>query len=219
MKEIFGYSFANPELLKEALTTPSYRMQFPNAKDNQRLEFLGDSVLQLLATIWLYEHCPTLKEGPLTSKRQHLVSTQALCQAAKRLRLKPLLIRNKGATDLPDNAKTIADAVEAIIGAAWLDGGIDGARAIFKALDVTANWQLGELDGNPKTALQHITQAMSPARIPVYDTVKTSGTSNCPVFTAKVAVDGVGEATGTAKTIKEAEAAAAANLLARISAK
>lgn len=219
MNEIFGYSFGNPELLREALTTPSYRMQFPNAKDNQRLEFLGDSVLQLLATIWLYEHCPTLKEGPLTSKRQHLVSTNALCQAAKRLRLKPLLIRNKGAAELPDNAKTIADAVEAIIGAAWLDGGIDGALAIFEALNVTENWQLGELDGNPKTALQHITQAMTPARTPIYETVKTSGTSDNPVFTAKVTVDGIGEASGTAKTVKEAEAAAAAKLLSKISTK
>ena len=75
---LFGYTFKNGSLLEEALTTPSFRMTTPKASDNQRLEFLGDAVLGLLATDWLYENNPSLKEGELTGKRQHMVSTAAL---------------------------------------------------------------------------------------------------------------------------------------------
>ena len=94
-----------------------------------------------------------------------------------------------------------------------MDGGYDAAKAVFDALGLFANSCLGELDGNPKTALQHLTQAMTPPRTPVYRIVKTAGTSDKPVFTAEVAVEGVGTATGVAGSRKEAESAAAAKLL------
>ena len=74
LEEILGYRFTNASLLDEALTTPSFRMTSPGAHDNQRLEFLGDAVLGLLATDWLYAHNPASKEGELTGNRQHMVS-------------------------------------------------------------------------------------------------------------------------------------------------
>ena len=214
LEEILGYRFTNASLLNEALTTPSFRMTSPGARDNQRLEFLGDAVLGLLATDWLYAHNPASKEGELTGNRQHMVSTSALCEAAAKAGLPQHLKRNKGAKELPRNSKTIADAVEAVIGAAWLDGGMAAAKIIFENLALTANSSLGELDGNPKSALQHVTQALQPPRMPAYKLLNVAGTSDKPVFTVEVSVDGVGSARGVSGSRKNAEAQAAEKLLA-----
>ena len=210
---LFGYTFKNAILLEEALTTPSFRMTTPKASDNQRLEFLGDAVLGLLATDWLYENNPSLKEGELTGKRQHIVSTAALCEAVEGSDFISLLKRNKGAGELSPKSKTVADAVEAVIGAAWLDGGLKAAKTIFDNLSLTANSRFGELDGNPKSALQHLTQAMVPPRMPSYRLVKTTGTSNKPTFTVEVTVEGVGSAQGEGGSRREADSAAAMKLI------
>lgn len=210
---MIGYAFKDPALLEEALTTPSFKMTSPGARDNQRLEFLGDAVLGLLATDWLYSHNPKSEEGDLSARRQHMVSSAALCGAVAGRGFAELLKRNKGASPLPPNAKTIADAVEAVIGAAWLDGGLDAAKAVFDWLGLADNARLGELDGNPKTALQHLTQSLKPPRTPVYRIVAVRGTSNKPEFTAEVAVETVGAAQGVGGSVKEAESAAAAKLL------
>lgn len=210
---LFGYTFKNAILLEEALTTPSFRMTTPKASDNQRLEFLGDAVLGLLATDWLYENNPSLKEGELTGKRQHMVSTAALCEAVEGCNFISLLKRNKGAGELSPKSKTVADAVEAVIGAAWLDGGLEAAKTIFDNLSLTANSRFGELDGNPKSALQHLTQAMVPPRMPSYRLVKTTGTSNKPTFTVEVTVEGVGSAQGEGGSRREADSAAAMKLI------
>ena len=210
---LFGYTFKNAILLEEALTTPSFRMTTPKASDNQRLEFLGDAVLGLLATDWLYENNPSLKEGELTGKRQHMVSTAALCEAVEGGDFISLLKRNKGAGELSPKSKTVADAVEAVIGAAWLDGGLEAAKTIFDNLSLTANSRFGELDGNPKSALQHLTQAMVPSRMPSYRLVKTTGTSNKPTFTVEVTVEGVGSAQGEGGSRREADSAAAMKLI------
>ena len=210
---LFGYTFKNGSLLEEALTTPSFRMTTPKASDNQRLEFLGDAVLGLLATDWLYENNPSLKEGELPGKRQHMVSTAALCEAVEGGDFISLLKRNKGAGELSPKSKTVADAVEAVIGAAWLDGGLKAAKTIFDNLALTANSRFGELDGNPKSALQHLTQAMVPPRMPSYPLVKTTGTSNKPTFTVEVTVEGVGSAQGEGGSRREADSAAAMKLI------
>ena len=210
---IFGYRFVNAALLEEALTTPSYRMQFPGARDNQRLEFLGDAVLGLMSAERLYAGFPQEDEGPLTVKRTHMVSAAALCEAAMRHGLRERLRRNRGAEELSPRSKTLADAVEAVIGAAYLDGGYDAAKKIFDALELPANAEIAEWSGNPKGELQVRTQAMNPPRYPAYATVSVAGKAHEPVFTVKVTVEGVGEATGEARSRKEAEARAAAALL------
>ena len=211
--EIFGYKFADEGLLEEALTTPSYRMDFPNAHDNQRLEFLGDAVLGLLAAERLYGEFPNEPEGPLTVRRTHMVSSAALCDVAARFGLAARLRRNRNAADLPRNAKTLADAVEAIIGAAYLDGGFAAAKQIFEALELNANAAESEWSGNPKGELQVRAQAMKPPRHPVYELLNTSGKAHEPVFTVRVTVDGMGSATASARTHKQAESLAAAQLL------
>lgn len=211
--EIFGYRFSNPALLANALTTPAYRMIFPESRDNQRLEFLGDAVLGLLAADMLYREAPDEPEGGLTVRRCHMVSTAALCAAAERHNLAPLLRRNKGAKELKHNAHTLADAVEAILGAAWLDGGLDAARKIFAALGLEANAESGEWSANPKGELQKRSQALRPNRHPEYTTVSVAGSSHEPVFTVRVEVKDVGSAEASARSRKEAEAAAAAKFL------
>lgn len=211
--EIFGYTFADEALLEEALTTPSYRMDVPSAKDNQRLEFLGDAVLGMLSAERLYAEFPGEQEGSLTVRRTHMVSAAALCEAAARQGLAARLRRNKGAAELPRNAKTLADAVEAVIGAAYLDGGFAAAKRIFAALELDANAAADEWSGNPKGELQVKAQAMKPPRHPVYELLKTAGKAHEPVFTVRVTVDGLGSATASARSHKQAEALAAAQLL------
>ena len=211
--EIFGYEFRDAALLETALTTPSYRMDRPEATDNQRLEFLGDAVLGLLSAERVFAEFPDDPEGPLTVRRTHMVSSAALCEVAARAGLAARLRRNRGAAALPKNAKTLADAIEAIIGAAYLDGGFAAAKTVFESLALNANAAEDEWSGNPKGELQVRAQAMKPPRHPAYELLKTEGKAHEPVFTVRVTVDGVGSATASARSHKLAEALAAAELL------
>ena len=212
---IFGYEFSDPSLLDEALTTPSYRMDKREAKDNQRLEFLGDAVLNFIAANRLYSANPDLDEGALTVRRAQLVSSASLCAAAKRTTLARRLKRNKAAQPLPANSKIIADAVEAAIGAVWLDGGLEAAEKIFDFLHLEG---LVESDApwasNPKGELQIVTQAMEKPVLPEYKVVSVAGKPHEPIFTVEVAVEGLGAELAKAGSRKEAEALAAAKMLA-----
>ena len=214
---ILGYTFRDVSLLDEALTTPAYRMDHPRATDNQRLEFLGDSVLGFLAAERLFAEFRDEAEGPLTMRRAHMVSTKALCGAATRLGLVARLKFNRGAAPISPKAKTIADAVEAIIGAAYLDGGFAAAAKVFEALGLSANGEEDAHGGNPKGELQERVQAMRPQRRPVYELVNTAGEAHAPRFTVRVTVEGVGSAEATAGSHKDAEFRAAEILLRRIS--
>ena len=212
--EMFGYEFRDAALLETALTTPSYRMDRPEAADNQRLEFLGDAVLGLLSAERVFAEFPDDPEGPLTVRRTHMVSSAALCEVAARVGLAERLRRNRGAAELPKNAKTLADAIEAIIGAAYLDGGFAAAKTVFESLALNANAAEDEWSGNPKGELQVRAQAMKPPRDPEYELLKTEGKAHEPVFTVRVTVDGMGSATASARSHKQAESLAAAELLA-----
>ena len=211
--EILGYTFRNAALLKEALTTPAFRMDRPNAVDNQRLEFLGDAVLGMLAAEQLYAAYPCEAEGTLTVRRTRMVSAMALCAAANRLGLVPRLKRNRRASTLSPHAKTIADAVEAVIGAAYLDGGFAAARKVFAALDLSPDVAAEPWAGNPKGELQIRAQALRPARHPVYELLKATGAAHAPTFVVRVSVEGMGAAEATAGSLKEAEVLAATELL------
>lgn len=210
---LLGYDFKDEALAKEALTTPSCRIDAPKIRDNQRLEFLGDAVLGLLAAEYLHRSLPSEAEGQLTVRRTHIVSTAALCYAAERLGFAALLKRNRGAQPLSANAKTIADAVEAVIGAAFLEGGLDAAKIVFMTLDLINHAEDASLSANPKGELQQRTQALKPPRRPEYTVLSTAGTANEPIFTVRVMVEGIGEAVASARSHKEAEVKAAQELL------
>lgn len=211
--ELLGYRFKNEALAQTALTTPACKIDHPDVVDNQRLEFLGDSIINFLAAERLYAVKPDEQEGSLTVRRTHMVSTAALCESAVNNGIVPLLKRNRGAEKLPRNSKTLADAVEAIVGAAYLDGGMAAASAVFEALGVSANAAKGEWSENPKGELQEFAQRMNPPRHPVYELVSVSGKAHEPVFTVRVSVEGIGEAVATAHNRKEAEAGAARTLI------
>ena len=214
MKSFLGHVFCDENLLNEALTTPACRMERPEVADNQRLEFLGDAVIGVLAAERLYSEFPNDSEGLLTVKRTRMVSTTALCAAADRLGLAEHLLRNRGAEPLPKNAKTFADAIEAIVGAAYLDGGLDAAREVFETLALASEPAADDRwGGNPKGELQMRAQAMTPQRLPEYEIVGIGGKPHDPVFTVRVHVKGVGEAFASAHSHKAAETLAAAKLL------
>ena len=208
-----GHEFKDESLLAEALTTPSCRMDDLHVHDNQRLEFLGDAVLGLISAERVFAEFPGEPEGALTVRRAHMVSSAALCEAAERVGLVGSLRRNRHAPALPSGSKTIADAVEAVIGAAYLDGGFEAAKRVFAALGISANAGRPEWEANPKGELQVRAQAMKPPRHPEYALLKTEGPSHAPVFTVRVTVDGIGSAEASASTHKEAESRAASRLL------
>lgn len=213
LQKELGYRFRDERLLDMALTTPACRMTSPGVEDNQRLEFLGDSILNMLAADELYREFPSAQEGELSERRVRMVSTPPLCAAAVRLGMKGILKRNKGASELRDDAKVLADAMEAIIGAAWMDGGIEAAQRVYAGYGLEAQADAGYWSVNPKGDLQKRAQALLPHRHPAYEIVSVVGTSHEPLFRVKVTVDTVGEAFGEARTRKDAETAAARKLL------
>lgn len=218
LEEKIGYTFKNTALLERALTTPACRMIDPTVKDNQRLEFLGDAVFGLLSADAVFKAFPDEQEGPLTVRRTHLVSGAALAAVAERIGLRSYLKRNTGAHEIPTGAKVLADAMEAVMGAVWLDGGLEAVQAVFAELDLPFKEKLNEWDANPKGFLQVKAQSLRPPRKPVYTVVKTEGSAHEPIVTVHVAVPDLGEAEATAISKSGAEVAAAAALLEKLQA-
>ena len=137
-----------------------------------------------------------------------------LAEAAERIGLTRFLKRNAGASPLPPHAKVYADAMEAVMGAVWLDGGLDAVRGVFARLDLPIGESLNEWGDNPKGRLQVLAQAKKPSRRPVYKVDSVSGPPHRPIVTVTVSVSGVGKATATAGSQRRAEIEAAARLLA-----
>ncbi len=208
-----GYEFRDHALLEQALATPSVRQSDPQASDNQRLEFLGDAVFGLLSADALYRTFPLEHEGPLTVRRAQLVSGKALAGVAERIGLRRHLRRAVGLPDFPPGAKVLADAMEAVMGAVWLDGGIEAARAVFKTLALPVNEHFDERHANPRLALQELAHARSAQNAPIYELVSMEGPDHAPSITVRVTVRGLGSAEATCRSKSEAEAAAAAALL------
>ena len=202
------YAFRDPALLRTALTVPAPNRRLP---DNQRLEFLGDAVLQLLVSECLYALYPEADEGVLTDMRLHLVSGKALLARADRLGLGALLAERNLGHAWPQ--KAVADAVEAVVGAAWLDGGKEGAQALFDTLFREDDFHglrhcTGDSD-NPKGALQQLGQKRFRSE-PVYALVATEGPSHAPRFRCSASLGGkTAEGAGTSRKAAEAEAARA----------
>ncbi len=211
------YKFRNSFLLAEALTHPSlaYESQRPHF-DNQRLEFLGDAVLQLIVTEVLYKLFPHEAEGHLTKLRSRVVSRRALARFAMMIHLGDYVLLGKGeeATGGRRRLSTLADAFESLIGAMYLDSGQEAAKALILKLFES------EIDGmvtspderNPKGELQECLQAIHPIA-PVYRIVGESGPDHRRVFQAEVIWQDKLLAAGKGKSKKEAEARAAAEAL------
>ena len=204
----------DPTLLQQALTHRSYSYEHDNAPNNERLEFLGDSVLGFVVTTHIYEKFPDLAEGELTKIKNGVVSAKALAEVGIELGLGEHLVLGKGEESSGGRTKAnlIADAVEAILGAVYLDAGLPAAAAIveryvFPMLDD----HLGLLENSdPKTQLLEIAQAQNLGQ-PHYENT-FEGPDHDRDFKSTVTLGHV-VATGSARSRKAAEAIAAANAL------
>lgn len=211
------YKFRNSLLLAEALTHPSlaYESQHRNF-DNQRLEFLGDAVLQLIVTEELFRRFAEATEGHLTKLRSRVVSRRALAKFATAIHLGDYILLGKGeeSTGGRRRLSTLADAFESLIGAVFLDSGVGKARDLVLRLleDELATMEEGTEEMNPKGELQECLQAMHP-QAPVYRIISESGPDHRRVFQAEVSWRGNVLASGKGKSKKEAEARAAQEAL------
>jgi ribonuclease-3 len=217
LEEIIGYRFRDPALLTEALTHPSLAHEKASTQQhNQRLEFLGDAVLQLLLTDRLYQLHPDLPEGKLTQIRAHLANRHALYRRAQAIQLGRYLLLGRGeeASGGRQRLSTLADGYEALLGAVYLDGGIRAARAFVNRQFKQEFGHIRQVtpQQNPKGQLQELLQAKSPAN-PVYRVVDESGPDHHKHFEVVVEWDGqeIGRGRGSSK--KQAESAAAAAAL------
>jgi ribonuclease-3 len=218
LEETIAYKFRNPLLLAEALTHPSlaYETQRPHF-DNQRLEFLGDAVIQIVVTEELFRRFPGFSEGRLTKLRSRLVSRAALQTYAAAIGLGGYLLMGRGeeANGGRQRSSTLADGFEALVGAIYLDAGMPAARKFFleRAEDMLQALDEAPMEQNPKGELQEILQGISNAG-PRYRILSQEGPDHAKTFVACVEWQGrvLGQGTGTSK--KEAEAFAATDALA-----
>lgn len=211
------YKFRNSLLLAEALTHPSlaYESQKPHF-DNQRLEYLGDAVLQLIVTDELFRLFPHSPEGEMTKVRSSVVSRSALARFAQVIRLGDYMMLGRGeeATGGRKRPSTLADAFEALIGAVYLDSGLEKARQLVLGLfgkEIGGIMENRE-ERNPKGELQEILQAIEPVA-PSYRIIGESGLDHRRVFQAEVRWRDRVLAAGKGKSKKEAEARAASEAL------
>jgi len=201
----------DPALLERALTHRSYAYEHGGLPTNERLEFLGDAVLGIIVTDALYRTHPDLPEGQLAKLRASVVNTRALAGVARSLELGRWLRLGKGeeVTGGDDKASILADTMEALIGAVYLDRGLEGAtrmvRALFDPLMLAATEEGAALDW--KTSLQELTAARG-LGVPEY-VVAESGPDHSKSFTAQAQIQGVNRGEGAGRSKKEAEQQAA----------
>jgi ribonuclease III len=213
LEEVIAYKFRNPLLLAEALTHPSLGHETQQRHfDNQRLEFLGDAILQLVITEYLFSHFKDQPEGQLTKLRSRLVSRDALKDHAIALDLGRFLLMGRGEEASGGRARvsTLADAFEALIGAIYLDGGFEDARKFIltQAQQNLADVTEEPVDINPKGNLQELLQSISP-RSPAYELVSQSGPEHDKRFVVQAVWEGIVLGKGSGKSKKQAETAAA----------
>ena len=213
LEKSIGYRFKDKSLLETALLHRSYRFERKNrSSDNQRLEFLGDAVLGMATAAYLFKAHTEKLEGEMNSLRSRVTSGRALAKIARDIDLGDFLKMGKGEDQSGGRkrASNLADALEAVIGAAWIDGGNRATDKIFKTLFQPRIEALSgdAWEGNPKGELQELTQAKWKAS-PQYSVVGTDGPPHAAIFTVEVRLPNGHTASGKARSKQEAQAAAA----------
>jgi ribonuclease-3 len=208
-----GHSFQDKALLTEALTHRSFANEYQaeNLPDNERLEFLGDAVLDLVTSEYLMAKLPDAPEGHLTRIRAEVVSMPGLARIAWSLDIGPAILLGKGEERSGGREKSslLADTVEALIGAVFIDGGFDAAKAVVLPLFVPMLEEAAKLEGQDfKSRLQEMLQASQRA-LPVYKVADASGPAHERVFLVEVILDDTVISSGQGRTKKSAEQAAA----------
>ncbi len=214
IENIIGYRFKNKEILKEALTHKSFAGEHRGAKQNERLEFLGDSVLGAIVADYIYNQCPQEEEGVLSKIKANLVSRRNLHLWGKQMDLGRFMLLGHGelATGGRERDSIISNAVEAVIGAVYLDGGYPAAQAVI--LPWVRTQELTQDSQDFKSLLQERLQKTGP-ETPVYEVIQTVGPEHDKIFTVRVSLAGKELGIGKGHNKKLAEQAAAQNALSK----
>jgi len=218
LTEVLGYAFKDHRLLEQALTHSSAAQQKTSRLDsNERLEFLGDRALGLIMAEWLYRRFPDEEEGALARRFAALVRRETLAMVAENIELGRFIILNKNdeSTIGRNNISILADACEAILGALYLDGGLEVTRRFIEQQWVAFLESDLKPPQDAKTALQEWAQGQG-LPLPQYSEINRQGPSHDPVFTIEVAIDGQPSFHGEGTSKRLAEQAAAELLLAHI---
>ena len=221
LQKNIDYQFKNIELLKNALTHTSYAYEH-NTKSNEKLEFLGDSILEFISSDYIYKNYPKLKEGEMTKVRATVVCESSLYKIAKKHNFGDFLYTGKSEKVSKGNQKPaiLADSVEAIIAGLYLDGGLESAKKFIienlKDEIEIATKHVGIKDY--KTVLQEKLQENGNIKIE-YKIIKETGPDHDKTFEAEVLVEGKKIATGIGKNKKHAEMEAARKALKQIQSK
>lgn len=219
LQEALGYRFRNLSLLEEALTHRSLLNEIHDRgkRDNERLEFLGDAVLGLVVAELLMKALPEGREGELTLNRAALVKRKKLANIARRLALGNYLYLGKGEerTAGRQKASILADAFEAVVGAVFLDGGVDAARSLVQVhfaeyFEDIQNRHRATAD--PKTRVQELFLALFHTS-PVYEVIEESGPEHAKSFHVRLCLKNLSLASGRGTNKKEAEQDAAERFL------
>ncbi len=210
LQKKIGYTFADPDLLQSALTHASVQGQ----EQNERLEFLGDRVLGLVMAALLYKAFPDETEGDLAKRHTGLVQQQALADIASEIDLAAYIRLSGGERNAGGAQKEaiIADAMEALIGAVFIDGGYAAAEKLVTHFWAPHLHKQAAPPEDPKTRLQEWAQQRA-LPLPDYEVIDQQGPDHAPVFTVAVHVEGLSPAAGTAASKRAAEKAAATALL------
>lgn len=207
LEEGLGYTFEDKMILEESLCHSSFAKEYGLSYNNERLEFLGDAVLEFIVTRTLFRTYPDANEGELTQMRAGLVKADSLFKKADYLRIPYVLLHGHTmkSGNLPKSV--VANALEAVIGAVCLDGGMSAAERVVKKLFLSdSEEQFVERD--PKTALQLWLQARG-MPLPKYELLKTEGPSHAPTFTVRLYMNGFEHVEkGTSRKGAEAKVAA-----------
>ena len=206
-----GYTFHNPALLEKALTHSSYSNEHRLGKlnNNERLEFLGDAVLEVVSSEFLYKKYPERPEGELTKQRASMVCEQTLALCARDLELGSYLLLGRGEdmTGGRERASVTSDAMEAMIGAIYLDGGFSNAKEYIDRF-ILNDIENKQLFFDSKTILQEIVQGEMECE-PVYELTGEEGPNHNKKFTVQVLIREQVYGTGSGRTKKAAEQEAA----------
>ena len=216
-EEVIGYKFKNPKLLKTALTHSSYAHENGSKDYNEKVEYLGDAVLELISSEYIFKTYTKLSEGEMTKARAYTVCEESLADIANKYGFSDFLLVGKCESKVNNRyrASILADSVEAVIGAIYLDSGFEEAKN-FILPNLLSRMEEFITGGNKdyKTQLQEILQANGDTKIE-YKIADSIGPEHNKLFVAEVYCDGKLLGTGKGKNKKEAEMEAAKNAMNR----
>ena len=219
LEKRIGYHFLEPMILQHALTHSSYanEMRMDKEKNNERLEFLGDAVLELITSEYVYTEYPNITEGDLTKLRASIVCEQTLSVCARDLEIGAYIMLGKG-EDISggrDRDSILSDALESIIGAIYLDGGFTNAKEFITGF-ILEDLKGKNLFFDSKTILQEIIQNDNNNQKLHYKLISEEGPDHNKTFTIAVCIDNDEIGCGTGRTKKSAEQEAANQAIQRL---